>query len=216
MLLASCSYEDAKKYRNKLVLVGSEETKKAEEVLLNIVTDNPDEVLEKGLGGAKCLTSSVNPKSCPKNLWGNVFHLVPYEEFDGVSEVEGVVCLVELPEGFCDMQKIVDISLCNEGYSDVEHKVRFIGGNLLEIPGVGIGRYDKGKEKMSAVFNGIYDIFREVKLEDIEVREIMSKVRAVTKKSTNSGSKTKSVVSNSKSKKKDSFAKLFGGSNGGF
>lgn len=212
MLLASCSYEKAKSFRNKLVLVTDKDVKKPEEVQLNIITDTPDEVLKNGLGVAKCLTSSVNPSFCPDNLKGNVFHEVLYEDYNGVTEVNGVVCLVRLPEGFCDMRKLCEMSSVNEQYDDVEHKVRFIGGNLLEIPGVGIGRYNKGKEKMSSVFNGVYDFFKEVSLDEIKVQEVMSKVRSVNKV----GSKPKSVASNSKTKKKETFAKFFGGTEGGF
>lgn len=215
MLLASCSYDEAKKYRNKLVLVPEDEKskKKAEEVVLNIVTDNPDEVIRGGIGSyIRCITSRNMPNSCPKELWGNVFHEVQLEEFTGVSEPDGVVCLIRLPDGFDDMRKVDEISAINKNYDDVEAKVRFIGGNLLEIPGVHIGRYDKGKEKMPAVYNGIYDIFREVDLRDIKVQEVMSKVRKGGKPSSSSSNK----VSQSKAKKAEAFARFFGGSGSGF
>lgn len=223
MYLASCSYEDAKKYTNRLVLA-SEETKgkrdkKPTEVYLNIVTDDPDTVLEGGLGIARCLTTSVRPSICPDELWGHVFHEIPLEEFNGVDEEEGVVCLVRLPEGFSDMRKVYDLCKDNDEYDDVEAKVRVIGGNLLEIPGINIGRYDSGKEKMSAVFNGVYDFFTEVALEDIEVSEVMSKVRSTKKKSSSgSNGKAKTTVKkpNAKSKKKEAFSRFFSESGSGF
>lgn len=213
MILASCSYEDSKKYHNKLVLVSEKESKKPEEVYLNIVTDSPDEVLKSGIGSAKCITSSVRPSLCPENLKGNVFHVIPYEDFTGVDEVDGVVCLVKFPEGFCDMRKVEEV--CQQGldYEDVEAKVRVTGGNFLEIPGLAIGRYNKGKEKMSAVFNGVYDMFQEVPLDSIEVKEVMSKVRSV---SSSGKPKKSSSSSSSKAKKAETFAKFFGGSDGGF
>lgn len=206
MLLASCDIEDAKKYRNKLVLISEKETKKPEEVWLNILTDEPDDVLKQGIGSAKCVTSSTKPTSCPKDLWGNVFHEVKYEDYKGVDEVDGVVCLVRLPEGFCDMRKAEELCKVNKDYTDVEAKVRLIGGNLLEIPSVAIGRYNKGKEKMSAVFNGVYDIFKELHLEDIEVKEVMSKVRS------SSSGKSSPKASKSKLKKAESLSKFFGDS----
>lgn len=216
MLLASCSYEESKKYRNKLVLVsddvdtGKGKKKKAEEVLLNIVTDTPDEILKSGIGSAKCVTTRVKPTICPENLKGNVFYEVDYDRFTGVDcDVEGVVTLVRLPDGFCDMRKAEELMLGNEAYDDVEAKVRVIGGNLLEIPGVHIGRYDKGKEKMSSVFNGIYDIFKEVTLSDIKVQEVMPKFRS--KSSNGSRPKASGVKKpNSRSRKSESFAKFFG------
>lgn len=214
MILASCSYEDSKKYHNKLVLVTEKESKKPEEVHLNIVTDDPDMVLKSGVGTAKCVTSKVRPTVCPDNMKGNVFHEIPYEEFTGVSEVDGVVCLVRFPEGFCDMRKVEEICQQGQDYDDVEAKVRVTGGNFLEISGVSIGRYNKGKEKMSAVFNGIYDMFAELPLDSIEVKEVMSKVRSVS--SSSKSKKSSSGSSNSKAKKAETFAKFFGDSDGGF
>lgn len=207
LLLASCSYEESKKYSNKLVVASDGTKKNQEEVLLNIVTDNPDEVLKGGLGSAKCLSSYVKPSFCPKEYYGNVFHMVPLEDFKGVEESEGVVCLVVLPEGYSDMRKVESICLNSEGYYDVEHKVRVIGGNLLEIPDVYIGRYDKGKEKMSSVYNGTYDIFREVLLSDINVREVFSKVSKKSSSSKNISSRRLSP----KSRVKSSLDSLFGG-----
>lgn len=181
MVLASCSFEDSKKYRNKLVI--DDGSKKQEEVLLNIVTDDPDSVLKEGLGSAKCLTTSVRPNYCPKDAFGNVFHEIPLDEFKGVYEEDGVVCLVRLPDGFSDMRKAEEICMNSEGFEDVEHKVRVIGGNLLEIPGIFIGRYDTGKEKMSAVFNGVYDIFREVDLCELSVKEVFGKLHGKSRSS---------------------------------
>lgn len=213
MLLASCSYDEAKRYHNKLVLVSDKETKKQEEVQLNIITDNPDEVLGEKLNKVvKCVTSRFMPSSCPENLYGSVFHEVDLKDYEGVEETEGVVCLIRLPDGFCDMRRLLEISSINSNYSDVEAKVRFIGGNLLEIPSIHIGRYDSGKEKMSAVFNKVYDIFKEVSLEDIKVQEVMSKVRPTNKSKSSGGIKSAS----SKTKKAESFSKLFGGLSGGF
>lgn len=211
MLLASCSYEESKKYNSKIVLASEEEnSKKAEEVLLNIVTDNPNEVIIDGIGVAKCVTTRVSPTFCPVELHGNVFRLYELgEDLEGVlSEVEGVVPMLVLPEGYSDMREVCNISA---KYPNL----RITGGNLLEIPGLKIGRYDKGKEKMSAVFNGVYDIFQEVRLEDIEVQKVMSKVRSKSSKaSSSSGSSSKKAPS--KGKKAEAFMKFFGDANNPF
>ncbi|MGV3076449.1 hypothetical protein ACEE21_15330, partial [Clostridium baratii] len=89
-------------------------------------------------------------------------------------------------------------------------RLRFTGGNLLEIPGIKIGRYDKGKEKMSAVFDGVYDMFTEVSLSDIKVQRVLSKARSKS----SSGSSKKS--SSTKSKKTETFSKFFGGEGDAF
>lgn len=199
MLLASCSYEESKKYNSKLVLDDedtSDTKKKREEVLLNIVTDNPDEVLSNSLGVVKCITSNVSPTFCPSSLKGNVFRLYNYgDDLSFVDkEVDGVIPILILPKGFSDMRKIYNISIKYPS-------IRFMGGNLLGIPGIKIGRYDEGKDKMSASFNGVYDIFKEVLLKDIKVQRVVSK------------GKSSSSVSKSTSKKLETFSKFFNTSN---
>jgi len=209
MLLASCSYEESKKYNSKIVLVSDEESsKKPIEVLLNIVTSEPDEVLKAGIGVAKCITTDVSPKSCPSSFSENVFRIYNYGDdlSNTENEVEGVVPLLVLPDGFSNMREVDSIM---KEYP----RVRITGGNLLEIPGFRIGRYDKGKEKMSSVFNGVYDIFKEVDLSEIKVQRVMSKVRS---KSPSKGGSSAPKKSASKSKKAETFAKFFGGGNNAF
>lgn len=206
MLLASCSYEESKKYNSKIVLVSEEESnKKPEEVILNIVTDNPNEVFIGGKGVAKCITTTVSPTYCPNELKDNIFRL--YNLGDDLSkveeEIEGIIPMLVLPEGYSDMREVYNISLKHP-------RLRFTGGNLLEIPGIKIGRYDKGKEKMSAVFDGIYDMFIEVNLSDIKVQRVLSKAKSRS----SSGSSKKSVTS--KSKKTETFSKFFGGEGNAF
>ena len=219
MLLASCSCDDALKYRNKLVLVSNEDKKKPEEVWLNIfVEDNMglEEVFMKGMGVAKCITTVSSPErdSIPEKFRDKVFRIYRYkndygnmvgdhDDFSLIDEEKnGVIPLIVLPDGFCDMKYVYNLSLKYP-------QARFMGGNLLEIPGLKIGRFDDGKEKMSAVFNGVYDVFREVSFDDIKVQEVMSKVRS---KSSN-GSRPKSSVKRvtPKAKKSEAFSRFFGG-----
>jgi hypothetical protein len=211
MLLASCSYEESKKYSSKIVLSSEDDnSKKAEEVLLNIVTDNPNEVIVGGIGVAKCVTTRVSPTFCPVELHGNIFRLYELEEdLESIlEEVEGVVPMLVLPEGYSDMRELCNIAA---KYPNL----RFIGGNLLEIPGLKIGRYDKGKEKMSSVFNGVYDIFQEIKLEDIEVQKVMSKVRSKSPKAKSTSSSKPKKVS-SKDRQAETFLKFFGSADNPF
>lgn len=206
MILASCSYEESRKYNGKLIVKPTEglTKKKQEEVQLNIVTDDPEYVFKHGIGVANCITTTVSPSYCPDSLKGKVFRVYNYHEgLIEVNEQEGIIPLIVLPEGFDDMRKVETIM---EEFSDS----RVIGGNLLEIPGFRIGRYDKGKEKMSSVFNGIYDIFKEVELNSIEVQEIMNKPRS--KGTIKSARPKKDVVRKvtTKEKKKKVFDTWFG------
>ena len=211
MLLANCSYEESRKYNCKIVLASEDESnKKPEEVLLNIVTDDVEEVYSSGIGVAKCITTTTSPSRCPLDYHVKVFRVYNYS-IDDLSliekEVKGVVPLIVLPEGFCDMREVLELM---QKYPTA----RVTGGNLLEIPGVRIGRYDNGKEKMSAVFNGVYDIFKEVDLDSIKVHRVMSKAKSKSGKSSKSSSGTKKSAP--KSKKIESFTKFFGNEGSAF
>lgn len=206
MLLASCSYLESRKYNCKLVLdIEGSTSKKQEEVLLNIETDDVEEIYLGGMGVAKCITTTNSPSRCPIDFHGNVFRLYNYgDDLQGIeNEVQGVVPLVVFPDGFSDMRTVMSIV---EKYPNA----RVTGGNLLEIPGIRIGRYDEGKEKMPAVFNGVYDAFKEVELADISIRRIVSKAKSTSssRRSSSSGSDKKKVTA--KSKKSKTFSKFFG------
>ena len=217
MLLARYNGIDGlDKYRGKLVLVSEDEKAKAEEVYLNIdLRGSHDldsaliEVSKLPSSCIKCLTISESVSSVPSNLKGRVFRVYKYNSLEGstLSNPEGVIPLIELPDGFCDMREVYAIAMKHDG-------VRFIGGNLLEIPGINIGRFDDGKDKMSAVYNGVYDIFREVDFSSIEVKEVLPKTKSsgTIKRSSAKKSSTVSKKSTPKSRKSESFSKLFGGS----
>ena len=97
--------------------------------------------------------------------------------------------------------------------------VRFIGGNLLGVEGVRIGRYDEGKDKCSPVFKDIYDNFVEVDLEDLDnLQEIVKKTRKKAESQIKEKTKKKSKSAKAKSstpkekkvpKRKEAFSKLF-------
>lgn len=222
MLLAKC--KDISKivgYKGKLVL-DDEDGGKSEEVLLNIVLDEEntsggiEEALKdisiKGIKNVMCYTITKGVGSIPESLHGMVFRLHKYNNYFDYSILDenpmGVIPLVELPSGFCDMRIVYDIAM---KYPNV----RFIGGNLLEIPNINIGRFDKGKEKMSAVFNGVYDYFTEVDFDNIKVKEVMSKLKTksgTTIKKSSKSSAPKVSKPSVKDRKSESFSRLFGGS----
>ena len=212
-LLASCSLEKSREFNGKLVLP-NENKKTPDKVFLNIVVgedERPEDVF-KGLSGKeKCITfSKYNPTNfCPTSLEGNVFNECDLDILLNDAcfpEPKGVITLVRLPKDYSDMRNLK--KLCSE-----HPTVRFIGGKLLGVEGVRIGRYDEGKEKMSPVFDEIYDTFVEVDLNDLDglqeiVKRTRSKAEGVVKaKSSKKSSKSSSVKK--QPKRIETFSKLF-------
>lgn len=160
MILASCSYKEYLGYVGKCLITSDEK----EEVRLNIVTSGPKEVLMTNLN-AMCVTvQGCDDFIIPSGTSVDFFRELSLDSYleGGFAKTPGVTCLVRLPDDYSDMRTLYDISLKDDS-------VRFIGGNLLEIPGIKIGRYSTGKEKLSSVFNGVYDYFRECPLDEISV-----------------------------------------------
>ena len=177
-LLASCSLEESKKFNGKLVLP-NEDKSKPDKVFLNIVVNedsDASEVFQSLSGNEKCITfPKENPATfCPTSLQGRVFNECNLDDLNNgyqVGKVEGITTLVKLPEGYSDMRNLR--VLC-----DMYPSIRFIGGKLLGVDGVRIGRFEEGKDKMTPVFDGIYDTFVEVNLSDLDgIQEIVRKTR---------------------------------------
>jgi len=86
---------------------------------------------------------------------------------------------------------------------------RIVGGNLLGVEGVRIGRYDTGKDRMSPVFNEMYDSFIEVLLKDLDgIQEVIKRNK---KKIKSMVEKEKKPREKKESKRLVSFNTLFGG-----
>lgn len=212
-LLASCSLEKSREFNGRLVLP-NENKKTPDKVMLNIVVgenENPEDIF-KGLSGKeRCITfCKENPANyCPTSLVGNVFNECSVEQLEcgDFPMPEGVVTLVRLPEDYCDMRTL-------KIFCDRYPTVRFIGGNLLGVEGVRIGRYDEGKEKMSPVFcDNIYDNFVEVDLNDLDglqeiVKQTRSRAEGIIGAKSAKRSKGKSGVKK-QPKRLETFSKLF-------
>ena len=180
-ILASCSLEEASRFNGKLVLP-NEDAKKPDKVFLNIVADGREsmDVFKKvdEIPSVKCITFVGGGISyVPTGYSGSVFVEKTLEEAlsENVSYPSGVVVLVRLPKDFpngaYNMQTVYELSVKNPN-------MRFIGGSILGIEGVRVGRFDSGKEKMSPVFSDIYDTFVEVDLDDLSgIQEIVKKTR---------------------------------------
>lgn len=213
MILASCSLNEAEQNDGTL-LVGKEK------VLLNIEVSMSDllrafNVLLRNKN-VKCITitdwclGKVNlPSEVPEGK-----AVFARSDYPNVCDVGSSVVkpLVVLHNEFYNMKELVDLQ---KGYPNIE--VHFLGGKLLEIPGIHIGRFDTGKEKMSAYFNGVYDCFLEMRLSEIDDIEVVRS--KLNKRSLNDlldisdsyepkQKKEKKVQS---SKLKGSFSNLFGG-----
>ena len=179
-LLASCSLEKSKTFNGKLALP-NEDKKSPDKVFLNVVVmdESGDVVFPSLSGNEKCVTF-VGTKAtyCPTGMEGNVFNQYELEDLVNgrIKPVMNVVDLVQLPKDFCDMRML-------KGFCSKYPSVRFIGGNLLRVDGVRIGRYDKGKDKMSPVMCDMYDTFVEVDLDDLSgLQEIVNKTRVKAEK----------------------------------
>lgn len=205
-LLASCSLDEACSFNGKLV-IPCEGGEKVDKVLLNVCVKDEDhtEVFERvNKSFVKCITfSSENPvRSVPSEYKGMVFNECSFGELlDGTVSVgvEGAVTLVRLPSEFpsgeLNMRSVYEASV---KYPDV----RFIGGKLLALEGVSIGRYDNGKSS-SCVYDGVYDSFIEANLHDLDnITELVRK----SKKVSDSSLKVKKAKKGSFAPKKKSVA----------
>lgn len=206
-ILASCSLAECMQYSGKLQ-IENEDGGKPDKVSLNVVVEDNDISILDSIGtNVKCVTFKNLEGSIPEGYKGKVFNEVAYEPNMYVRDIEGVTTIIRLPEGYSDMREVK--SLCGRG-----ENIRVIGGNLLNIDGVKIGRYDTGKDKGSPVYNGIYDQFLEVDLKDLG--NISEKVRKARKKinsaneSKNSKSPKKAKVVSKKNDISKSFTALFG------
>lgn len=184
-ILASCDLDKAMSFNGKLVLPNEDE-KKPDKVFLNIVVDENceygnDEVFRKaselGKDLVKCITFKVNNNRfanyVPTEWSGRVFNeYLADSYYDANMPVcKSAVSLLRLSDDFSNMRLLLEE--CKE-----HPDVRYIGGNLLGIEGVRIGRFDEGKDKMSPVFKDIYDSFVEVDLNDLDgLQEIVKKTR---------------------------------------
>lgn len=188
-LLASCSLEQARGFNGKLV-IPNEDSKRPDKVYLNVEYNESDgsteQFLERVSELDKSLVKCVSfPEEyagvlVPEDWKGRVFVYTTLDTVvQGVNypESDGVISLIRLDEDYPSEKykpTLRDLVRVCEKHADV----RFIGGNLLGVEGLRIGRFDDGKEKMSPVFKDIYDAFVEVRLDDLDgLTEIVKKTR---------------------------------------
>lgn len=182
-ILASCSLSEAVGYRGKLV-IPNEDSKRPDKVFLNIVVGEDEEKSEAEiyreaslLDSVRCITFLVDEdrvaRSVPEEWKGRVFNEYSCDFYEDANapDTGEAVALLRLPEGYSNMRVLRE--KCTS-----DPRIRYIGGNLLGIEGVRIGRFDEGKEKMPPVFKDMYDTFVEVSLNDLDgLQEIVKKTR---------------------------------------
>lgn len=200
-VLASCSYEESLKFDGKLQ-IPTDGVSKPDRVSLNVVVEDGDiSILSKLPVNVKCVTYKGNA-----DLSGisdkRVFREVPLSEIGNADLSGNVTTLVRVDESFSDMRKAREI--CSMG-----DNVRIIGGYLLQIDGVRIGRYDLGKNGGTIVYSGIYDSFVELPLLEIgNLQEVVRKARTKLDSGGDEGKK-KNVKSERKAIRKTDFGKSF-------
>lgn len=209
-ILASCSIEESERYNGKLV-IPCEDKKTPNKVSLNIVVDDGNtEVFKRLSGNERCITFVGEPTNfCPTELQGKVFNETTIDDLMNIpfpTNIEGVTTLVRLPKDFPnDQVNMRSLLMWSKQYPEV----RFIGGKILGIDGVKVGRYDKGKDKMSPVYDEMYDTFLEVDLNHLDgIQEVIK--RNKKKISSVKGSGKKKSKEKKPSRRKVAFSNLFG------
>lgn len=198
-LLASCTVERVATFGGRLSVL--DEEGRELKVSLNVVISEFDS-LPTSYANVKCLTvTSDDIDGSLESVPVPVFYECSLGE-EIPSGYENV--LVRLPEGYCDMRRVKE--LCRK-YPNV----RVVGGNLLNIEGVRIGRFDGNKP---IVCNGVYDTFIEAGIDDLAgIREKVKKVKSVEVKEKKAREKgTKAPAEKKISKKVVAFSNMFGGS----
>lgn len=181
--LASCSYEESQQYSGKLVIPADEG--KPGKVMLNILCKTGDRSVVKAIGGnVKCVTYLGGMLDFDvagfDSIPDGVFHEVSLEEYESgkAPQYAGVTTLIRLPDGYCNMRHLFNICKSRED-------VRVIGGNLLGVDGVRIGRFQSGKDKQYPVYDGVYDSFFEVNLSELgNITELVKKAKKKMKTTT--------------------------------
>lgn len=196
-LLASCEVEKCETFNGKLSV--SDENGKGIKVSLNVLVRDFDS-LPTNYSNVKCVTifsddvdGSLESIPVPVFYECNLGDEIP-------SNYKRV--LVRLPEGYCNMFELK--ALC-----DKYPNVRVIGGNLLNIEGVRIGRFEGNKP---VICDGVYDTFIEAELDDLEgIKEKVKKVKVIEVKEKKAREKKEKAPAEKKvSKKVEAFKNMFG------
>jgi hypothetical protein len=211
-IIARCSLEEAKKYNGKLI-IPTEEGKKPINVGLNLEVTGAELKEAIGMVSEFITVNGEFPEvEIPEKMSGKVFRKVTLAECEEeITCPEGVVPLLEVRSDYADMRTL--ISACEKNKN-----LRVIGGKLLGIKGINIGRFDveDKNKKLGIYYDGMYDLFKEVELSDLDnlteiVKKSVEKLKKTTddteKKSKNR--KPKKVGSGSKQRRKEAMGTLF-------
>lgn len=214
-ILASCTLEESKQYNGKLVI--QDDDSKPIKVKLNILSKDGIDKSELYENVKSVTYLGTFPKFERKEGVSYFTELSLEDVRSGFSETEGITPILRLPDGFSQLKELV-------GYCSIYPTLRVLGGNLLAVEGLRVGRYEEENKKVYPIYNGIYDNFVEMNLADIDnVTEIVKKAKSKMlsdekkeKKKKSSSSKSGEKKGSSKPKKSSvvskSFSVLFGDS----
>lgn len=168
-ILASCNLEESKQYNGKLVI--QDEDSKPIKVQLNVVSKekiDPKDLSEN----VKCVTFLGTFPDVEKKNGVSYFSELSLDDVkSGFTEVDGITPLLRVPDNYCQLKELV-------GYCNQYKSLRVVGGNLLAVDGLRIGRFEVDKKKIYPVFNGMYDNFLEMQLSDLgNVTEVVRKAK---------------------------------------
>lgn len=206
--LANASCDEASAYSGNL-LIPDENGKHPHQVFLNVILQEESEY-SRLTGKEKSITFKDRvPSFVPTECEGKVFCETTLNKVDNIKVPNGATLLVRLEEDFCNMRQVYD---CSKRHPEA----RFIGGNLLAIPGIKVGRFESKKKPV--VYDGVYDDFIEVNLSELDnVHEVVKKVKVKVVDGTEVVSKKKRKGEKKPKKEKKpnkrlaSFNSLFGG-----
>ena len=174
IVVAGCSLSEAVGVNGRLVTV-DEEGNKSDKVLLNVEikeddTDVPEKVAQIPKSSIKCFTVFGSGRVVSDLPVFRVYTLEEALESIDTEYIPLVKLSNDFPNETYNMRTLYELSVKYP-------KVRFIGGRVLGIMGIQVGRFDDGKSKMSVNFSDVYDNFVEVRLSEL------SNLKEITKKS---------------------------------
>jgi hypothetical protein len=215
MYLANCEYKDVADIKGRLVSTRDGITTN---VVLNILSEDMTDV-DFSDRNIKCITVLSDDITVPEGFEEDIFREYTLETLNenANSLPSGVVPLLKLEDSYSNMMEVYNLSLKYP-------KLRVIGGNLLALDGVKIGRYERGKDKMGIVFKGQYDTYDAIDLADLDYKVVerkksvnkrVQKSKALKAKSTKEKVK-KASSQGVNSRKKKVFEALFSEGAGSF
>lgn len=212
-ILASCTYNESLMYDGKLF--SEDEEFNTDKVSLNVVIDGTEGTISGFNSNVRCLTfiKDVNYSHYRFNR-DRMFRLYEYYGDGSLVDFVGslnlstsITNVIKLPKTYSNMRDVKTVC--------INYGVRVIGGNILMLDGVNIGRYNTGKDGGTILYNELYDQFLELPLSEIQnLKEVIKRCKKKLEDKDSSSSSKNAKEKKNISKKVDiskSFSTLFSG-----